>query len=107
MRRIDHGHAWLWVVDPDGAAVPTSCTGTAVPVRGVQRIGPVYTPPAFRGRGYATAAVAEVSRHVRAHGARDVCLFTDQANPTSNKIYQAIGYVPVGDTVNISFLPAD
>ena len=26
-----------------------------------------------------------------------MCLFTDQANPTSNKIYEALGYRPVVD----------
>ena len=56
------------------------------PSFGVARIGPVYTPSEHRGHGYASAAVAAVSRMLRERGA-EVCLFTDQANPTSNKIY--------------------
>ena len=67
---------------------------------GVARIGPVYTPPSQRGRGWASNAVAEVSRKLQAQGAR-VCLFTDQANPTSNKIYAALGYRPVVDMANL------
>ena len=63
------------------------------------RIGPVYTPKQHRGRGYASRAVAEVSQHYVDHGVR-CCLFTDQANPTSNKIYEAIGYRPVTDMVS-------
>ena len=51
-----------------------------------------------------SAAVAEVSRRLRADGAR-VCLFTDQANPTSNRIYQAIGFVPVVDMANLVVTP--
>ena len=43
---------------------------------------------------------AHVSRLLRDAGNR-VCLFTDQANPTSNKIYAAIGYAPVVDMVNL------
>ena len=61
------------------------------PSFGVARVGPVYTPGAHRGHGYASATVAAVSRMLREAGA-EVCLFTDQANPTSNKIYAAIGY---------------
>jgi predicted GNAT family acetyltransferase len=61
---------------------------------------PVYTPPAQRGRGWASNAVAEVSRRIQAEGAR-VCLFTDQANPTWNKIYVALGYRPMVDMANL------
>jgi predicted GNAT family acetyltransferase len=66
----------------------------------VSRVGPVYTPPAERGRGWASNAVAEVSHRIQAEGAR-VCLFTDQANPTSNKIYAALGYRPVVEMANL------
>ena len=69
------------------------------PSFGVARIGPVFTPKEHRGQGYASAGVAGVSRLLREQGA-DVCLYTDQANPTSNKIYAAIGYVPVVDQGN-------
>jgi predicted GNAT family acetyltransferase len=66
------------------------------------RIGPVYTPPALRGRGYATAAVAELSRRLLA--ALDYCaLYTDLANATSNGIYARIGYTPVADFDEYAF----
>jgi hypothetical protein len=61
------------------------------------RIGPVYTPPEFRGRGYASACVAEVSQYLLDGGRTFCTLFTDLANPTSNHIYQTIGYEPVCD----------
>ncbi len=61
------------------------------------RIGPVYTPPERRGRGYASALTAAASQDQLDRGRRFVFLFTDLANPTSNKIYQAIGYEPVCD----------
>ena len=75
-------------------------TGVSPPSFGVARVGPVYTPPAQRGCGWASNAVAEISRRIQAEGAR-VCLFTDQANPTSNKIYAALGYQPVADMANL------
>ncbi len=67
------------------------------------RIGPVYTPPEFRRRGYATACVTAVSQLLLDRGAQRCCLFTDIANPTSNHIYQTIGYEPVCDWYDYRF----
>lgn len=67
------------------------------------RIAPVYTPPAQRGRGWASNAVAAVSWRFQAQGAR-VCLYTDQASPTSNKIYASLGYRPVADMADLVIL---
>jgi predicted GNAT family acetyltransferase len=60
------------------------------------RIGPVYTPPERRARGYAGSAVAAASRRALAGGADTCMLFTDLSNPTSNKIYAEVGYTPAG-----------
>jgi GNAT superfamily N-acetyltransferase len=95
--RIDDGIVWLWE-DPAGERV--HLTAANPPANGVVRVGPVYTPAEHRGHGYASRAVAEVSRQYVDQGVR-CCLFTDQANPTSNKIYEAIGYRPVVDMVNL------
>jgi GNAT superfamily N-acetyltransferase len=95
VERIAAGRVWLWEVDGE----PVHLTGFNPPSFGVARVGPVYTPRVHRGRGYASAAVAAVSRKLLDEGAR-VCLFTDQANPTSNRIYQALGYRPVVDMAN-------
>ncbi|OBA58996.1 hypothetical protein A5780_00820 [Nocardia sp. 852002-20019_SCH5090214] len=90
--RIAAGQWWLW--EDEGAAV--SVVAHQRRAYGWTRIGPVYTPPEFRRRGYAAAATAQVSKVLRDSGSQ-VCLFADLANPTSNKIYQEIGYLPVGD----------
>jgi predicted GNAT family acetyltransferase len=83
---------YLW---EDGEIVSLAGVGSATP-NGV-RIGPVYTPPKARNRGYASALVAAVSQAQLSAGRRFCFLFTDLANPTSNHIYQAIGYEPVRD----------
>ncbi|MCV0402800.1 MAG: GNAT family N-acetyltransferase [Chloroflexi bacterium] len=70
------------------------------------RIGPVYTPPEDRGRGYASALTAAASQHQLDRGRRFTFLFTDLSNPTSNKIYQAIGYEPVCDVDDYGFADA-
>ena len=95
-RRIHDHRLWVW---EDGGQ-PVQMTGANPPSAGVARIGPVYTPKRFRGRGYASAAVAAVSQLILDQGAR-VCLFTDQANPVSNRIYQRIGYRPVVDMAQL------
>lgn len=89
---------WLW---EDGR--PVSMAGHSPPAfRGV-RIGPVYTPPESRGRGYASALVAALSRHLLENG-HDFCyLYTDLANPTSNAIYERIGYRQVAGSAQIRF----
>ncbi|NES13832.1 MULTISPECIES: GNAT family N-acetyltransferase [Micromonospora] len=97
LRRIRGGRVWFWL---DEAGRRVHLTAANPPSFGVARVGPVYTPPAERGRGWASNAVAEVSRRILAEGAR-ACLFTDQANPTSNKIYAALGYRPVVDMANL------
>ncbi|MFU8875928.1 GNAT family N-acetyltransferase [Micromonospora sp. SL4-19] len=97
LRRLRAGRLWFWV-DETGERV--HLTGANPPSFGVARVGPVYTPPAQRGRGWASNAVAEVSRRIQAEGAR-ACLFTDQANPTANRIYAALGYQPVVDMANL------
>ncbi len=95
VERIAAGRVWLWEV----AGEPVHLTGFNPPSFGVARVGPVYTPKEQRGRGYASALVFAVSRSLLEDGQR-VCLFTDQANPTSNGIYQALGYRPVVDMAN-------
>jgi predicted GNAT family acetyltransferase len=82
----------LW---EDGEVVSLAGVGARTP-NGV-RIGPVYTPPEARNRGYATALVASISQGELDAGSRFCFLFTDLANPTANHIYQAIGYEPVRD----------
>jgi predicted GNAT family acetyltransferase len=70
------------------------------------RVGPVYTPPELRGHGFASAATAAVSRAALEAGLREVVLYTDLANPTSNAVYQRLGYRPVEERVVLSFTPA-
>ncbi len=60
-------------------------------------VGFVYTPPGLRGRGYATALVAAGSQALLDSGRAGCVLFTDLNNPTSNDIYQKIGYEPLAD----------
>jgi predicted GNAT family acetyltransferase len=98
-RIIDRGGLWAWV---DGE--PVSCASATLPAYGAARIATVYTPPELRGRGYAGSCVAAVTQRVLDAGHVPV-LFTDLANPTSNKIYQRMGYRAVADVAEYHFSP--
>ncbi|MGQ0841428.1 GNAT family N-acetyltransferase [Actinokineospora sp.] len=87
----------------DATGRPVAQATASPPLTGMSRIGPVYTPPEFRGRGYGSAATAAAARWALDHGARDVLLFTDLSNPVSNSIYQRIGFRPVLDAVEYGF----
>ncbi len=82
---------------------PVCLVGFTGPTPNGIRIGPVYTPPEFRRRGYGSAATAELSRQLIAEGRRFCVLYTDLDNPTSNHIYQEIGYEPVADVAVYAF----
>jgi predicted GNAT family acetyltransferase len=89
---------WLWE-DPEPVAVVGSSSRTP---HG-SRVGPVYTPPAQRGRGYASNLTAVVSQLLLDEGRRFCFLYTDVANPTANRIYRSIGYEPVTEAAVIRF----
>jgi predicted GNAT family acetyltransferase len=63
----------------------------------------VYTPPHLRKQGYATSCVAALTQRMLDSGKRFCCLYTDLTNPTSNAIYQKIGYQPVCDSEDLVF----
>jgi predicted GNAT family acetyltransferase len=100
-RRLASGGQFVW---EDGAPVATLAVSPAV--AGTVRIGPVYTPPQHRRHGYASSAVAAASRRALAAGARQCMLFTDLANPTSNRIYATVGFRRYADWEELTFLPA-
>jgi GNAT superfamily N-acetyltransferase len=95
----EDGGFWLW----EDHGEPVSLAGFSGPTPTGIRIGPVYTPPEHRRRGYATTLVADLSSWLLGHGHRACFLFTDLANPTSNRIYVEIGYERVCDAMEFSF----
>lgn len=102
--RLGFGGLALW----EHAGTPVSLAGRTRPAAGLARVGPVYTPPELRGRGFGGAVTAAVTQAALDGGAEGVMLFTDLANPTSNTLYQRLGFHPVTDWVVLKFGgPAD
>jgi GNAT superfamily N-acetyltransferase len=84
---------------------PVSVAGWGASTPNGVRIGPVYTPPEHRRRGYGSAVTAAVSAEQLAAGRGFCFLYTDLANPTSNRIYANLGYEPVCDSIDYAFEP--
>jgi len=97
--RLSYGGFTLW----QAGGIPVSLAGQSRAVDGMVRIGPVYTPPEHRGRGYSGAVTAAVSQSAVAAGIGEVLLYTDLANPVSNALYRRLGYQPVEDRIVLTF----
>jgi predicted GNAT family acetyltransferase len=97
-RRIPEGDLFIW--DDNG---PVSTAIRTRPTPHGYTVSFVYTPPELRGRGYASACVAALSQQLLDSGKQFCTLFTDLSNPTSNSIYQKVGYRPVCDFTEYSF----
>lgn len=98
-KRVARGQFWIWY---HRGRVAYAAFNDAAP--DFARIAPVYTPPEHRGRGYATALVAAMSRDLLARGKRKLFLTTDLANPTSNAIYERIGYRAENEDCHLDFV---
>jgi hypothetical protein len=98
-RRIAAASIFLW----EDKGEPVAMAGAAGPTPNGIRVNLVYTPPANRGRGYASNLVAQLSQRLLDGGNKFCFLYTDLANPTSNKIYKQIGYEPLSESVHIMF----
>lgn len=97
--RVEDGFLFIW--EAEGKAV-SMASKTRPNIKGVA-VNLVYTPKELRGKGYASACVAALSEYLLQEGYDFCSLFTDLANPTSNKIYQNIGFQPVCDYIEIKF----
>jgi predicted GNAT family acetyltransferase len=97
--RLGHGGLWVW---EDGGGRPVAMAGRTAPLTGALRVVSVFTPPEHRGRGFGGAVVAEVVRDALAQGVEHVLLFTDLANPVSNRLYARLGFVAVEDRVSVA-----
>ena len=104
IRSLEHrlasgGAVQLWWADGE----PVCLAGRSAPVGGIPRVGPVFTPPAHRRRGYAAALTAHLCAEALAAGAVACTLFADADNPTSNGVYERIGFTVVGTAVEAVF----
>lgn len=98
-RLIEQRRLYFWI---DGQ--PRSMLGAVRDTPNTTGVAAVYTPPQFRGRGYASIAVATLSRQLLDAGRTSCFLYTDLANPVSNAVYRRVGYEPLYDVVDIQIV---
>jgi predicted GNAT family acetyltransferase len=91
-----------YIMEVDG--IPVTCAGITREMENICTIAAVYTPPYFRGNGYATQCVAAVSQIGLDKGFKKCVLYTDLANPTSNSIYMKSGYTPICDFLALNWV---
>jgi len=99
-RAIESGVVYVWEVDHRAVTVAMKSRGTETS----QSISGVYTLPEERGKGYASAIVAGLAQMILDDGKRMATLFTDLSNPTSNSIYQKVGFKTVCDYQQYDFV---
>jgi len=91
-----------WVLARDGRLVATCAFHTNIGPH--VQIGGVWTPPAYRSKGYARAVVAGALLRARQDGAKRATLFTDE--PSARRAYEAVGFHPVGEFGLVLFAAA-
>lgn len=89
-RTINGTDCWALLIDGE----PVSLSGFNARLPDIVQIGPVWTPPEYRSRGYARVLVAMTLQKAKADGADQAILFTD--NPAAAKAYEAIGFKETG-----------
>jgi predicted GNAT family acetyltransferase len=97
--KIANGDFYLWEVEKQNVAM----AATGRPTKTGISVNAVYTPQPHRGHGYASNLVARISQKMIDEGRSFCALYTDASNPTSNKIYQAIGYEIIGESAHYLF----
>lgn len=98
--RVKDGQVYLYEVE----GVPVCLAASSRRMPHGRSVGPVYTPPIYRRKGYATAAAAALGRVILGQGYRYAALFADAANPASNRAYRKAGFVPVDEVAEAGFI---
>jgi ribosomal protein S18 acetylase RimI-like enzyme len=96
---LERGDVFLWMVD----GMPVSMAARSRPTWHGVTVSMVYTPPRLRRAGHATGCVAALTRLLLSAGMEFCTLFTDLANPTSNHVYESIGYRRIGEFAEYRF----
>ena len=88
VERIHRKEIFLWKTGDTFV----SMAAISSPTRNGIRVNLVFTPPEHRGNGFGSANVAALSQLQLDKGKKFCFLYTDANYPTSNKIYQQLGY---------------
>ncbi len=103
--RLNARAFWFWEVDGKPVALAGHAPVVPTPAGNVGRIGPVFTPASERGRGYAAAITATVVRKLQPECSL-IMLYADATNPTSNGVYDRLGFREAGEVIEVQLRTA-
>jgi ribosomal protein S18 acetylase RimI-like enzyme len=93
--RLQHERGTDWLLLAGATPVSYAVFNATLP--SIVQIGGVWTPPEFRGRGYARSVVAGSLLVARTQGVERAVLFADPANEAARRAYVFLGFRIVGD----------
>jgi predicted GNAT family acetyltransferase len=96
--RVKENSLRLWSVENEPVAMAGHGPSVETPSGSFTRIGPVFTPEDLRGRGFGSAVTAALCQELVARGSR-VILYADADYPTSNRVYQGLGFREIDNAV--------
>ena len=97
-RAIALGHWWVWI--EDGALRFALNVGARTAL--TAQLQGVWTPPAMRKRGYATAALGEIARRLLV-GNATLSLYVNDFNTDAIALYERLGFVRDGAMSTLLF----
>ena len=96
----------IWEIDSRPVAMSRLASTIVHPGGLISRIGVVYTPPNERGNGYGAAVTSSMIEHLQKMGCSTITLQTDSDYEKSNRIYQRLGFLAVGESVVLKLKPS-
>lgn len=105
LKRLRSTSIIIWQVDGRPVAMSGHSSIVVGPSGRIGRIGPVYTEPAERGNGFGAAVTSSMIEHLHSIGCSTVMLYADSDYEKSNRVYQGLGFRPVGAIVEFGLEP--
>lgn len=89
--RLKKNDAWVLLLD----GTPVALSAFNARLSDMVQVGPVWTPPEYRNKGFARLLLAFCLHQEKLKGTKQAILFTD--NPAAIKAYLAIGFKKIGN----------
>ncbi len=90
-RRLKQNNSWVLLLD----GIPVALSAFNARLEDMVQVGPVWTPPEYRNKGFARLLLAYTLYEESLNGIKQAILFTN--NPAAIKAYLAVGFKRIGN----------